>query len=157
MKYFKAAQYAKRKAVLVSKIFNEVNLPRTEAHKALLELPPRDDPAKVYGERLIEQAKLEDAYAMAMLISHDADVNTQDNEGMTALHHAAASDARPCIRVLVGSGKCDYLIRDDEGRYASDLAIEWGRDAAVGRLLSKHQAMQAFLQGVPAWVPPSVK
>jgi ankyrin repeat protein len=81
------------------------------------------------------------------------DVNTPDGEGMTALHHAAARGARPCIRLLVASGNCDYLIRDNRGRYASDLAIEWARDYAVGRLLGKHQARQAHERGIPAYVP----
>jgi ankyrin repeat protein len=85
---------------------------------------------------------------------NDVDINAQDEQGMTALHYAAVYAARPCIRLLVASGKCDYLIRDHKGRYASDLAIEWSRDYAVGRLLTKHQIRQAFARGVPAWVPP---
>ena len=58
------------------------------------------------------------------------DVNVQDDSGMTPLHHAASRGARPCIRLLVASGKCDYLIHDNQGRYAFELAIEWARDYA---------------------------
>jgi ankyrin repeat protein len=85
------------------------------------------------------------------------DVNVQDDEGMTGLHHAAAHGARPCIRLLVNSGKCDYLIKDKYGRYASELAIEWGRDYAVARLLTKKQVQQAHRQGVPAFDKPDIK
>ena len=86
-------------------------------------------------------------------LDEGADINIRDEDGMTALHHVAALGSRGCIRVLVNAGRCDYLIRDNEGRYASDLAIEWGRDAAVGRLLTKHQMRQARERGVPAWLP----
>lgn len=75
-------------------------------------------------------------------------LNQTDASGMTVLHHAVALGARPCIRALVNSGRCDYLIRDNQGRYASDIAIEWSRDFAVARLLSKHQARQAHARGV---------
>lgn len=85
------------------------------------------------------------------------DVNVQDNSGMTPLHHAAARGARPCIRLLVASGKCDYLIRDNQDRYAFELAIEWARDYAIGRLLAKKQAQQAHERGVPAFVHPQNK
>lgn len=87
------------------------------------------------------------------LVVPGVNVNVRDEQGMTPLHHAAASGARPCIRLLVASGKCDYLIRDNQGRYAFELAIEWARDYAVGRLLSMKQAQQAAAQGVTAYEP----
>jgi ankyrin repeat protein len=86
-----------------------------------------------------------------LIDSGTVNVNEQDETGMTALHYAALLGARHCVRVLVNSGKCDYLIKDNQGRYASDLALEWGRDHAVSVLLSKKQAQQAFEQGVPSW------
>lgn len=92
---------------------------------------------------------------IARFVDGDENINIQDADGMTLLHHFAANAARPGIRLLVASGKCDYLIRDNHGRYASDLAIEWSRDYVVGRLLSKHQARQAFQRGVPSYVPRS--
>lgn len=96
-------------------------------------------------------------YADAGMLDHElrrnAPVNRQDQHGMTALHHAAARGARPCIRLLVGCGRCDYLIKDDLGRYAFELAIEGACDYAVARLLLKKQMQQAAAQGVPAYVP----
>ena len=47
----------------------------------------------------------------------------------------------------------DYLLRDNRGRYAFELAIEWAHDYAVARLLAKKQAQQAATRGVPAFVP----
>lgn len=75
-------------------------------------------------------------------------VNIQDKFGMTALHHAAAIGFRAGIRMLVNSGKCNYLIKDNKGRLASELAYEWGRDYAVGLLLQKKEARQAYAQSI---------
>lgn len=95
--------------------------------------------------------RLSAAQLAQLLAEPGVNVNLRDKQGMTPLHHAAASGARPCIRLLVASGKCDYLIRDSQGRYAFELAIEWARDYAVGRLLAKKQAQQAAAQGVTAY------
>lgn len=95
--------------------------------------------------------RLSAAQLARLLAEPGVNVNVRDNQGMTPLHHAAASGARPCIRLLVASGQCDYLIRDNQGRYAFELAIEWARDYAVGRLLAKKQAQQAAAQGVTAY------
>jgi hypothetical protein len=54
----------------------------------------------------------------------------------------------------VNSGKCDYLLKDRMGRYAADIAIEWSRDYAVGRLLTKHQVRQAHARGLPPMIRP---
>lgn len=86
------------------------------------------------------------------LVQSGVDVNAVDEAGQSALHHAAATACRPAIRILVGTGKCNYLIQDENGDYASDLAITWGRDGAVARLLSKHQWRQAHAQGVPPYI-----
>lgn len=88
---------------------------------------------------------------LATFVDSGADVNQQDEEGMTALHYAAAYGARPCIRILVNSGRCDYLLKDSQGRYASELAFEQAQDYAVGILLVKKEAKQAREQGVQNW------
>lgn len=106
------------------------------------------------GLRLVKAVRqMSSGQVEELLNLRHINVNTQDEDGMTPLHHAAALGARPCIRLLVNSGRCDYLIRDNQGRYAFELAIEWARDYAVGRLLAKKQAQQAAAQGVPAYVP----
>lgn len=88
---------------------------------------------------------------LAASVEKGVDVNQQDEEGMTALHHAAAYGARPCIRILVNSGRCDYLLKDNQGRYASELAFTYAQDYAVGILLVKKEAKQAREQGVKTW------
>lgn len=129
-----------------------------ESDEALVTVADGDDKANCLGLRLIEVVRLADAYRADLLIKAEADVNVQDEEGMTALHHAAARGARPCIRVLVGCGRCDYTIHDKQYRYASGLAIEWARDYAVARLLTKHQIRQAFERRIPAVIfPPEVE
>lgn len=104
---------------------------------------------KLADNRLVMVMARADLGLLQHALEGGADVNVTDANGMTALHHAAALGARPCIRLLVGGGRCDYLIRDNQGRYASDLAIEWARDYAVGRLLTKHQMRQAAERGLP--------
>jgi hypothetical protein len=98
------------------------------------------------SEKLLHAARTANAIELAFWIETGANVNVQDDELMTPLHHAAAMGARPCIRLLVKTGRCDYLLKDKYGRYASELAYEWGRDFGVGRLLSKKQARQAYEQ-----------
>lgn len=102
---------------------------------------------KYFSEQLfIYNAKIGDFWSVGLHIKSGTDVNAQDRFGMTALHHAAATGFRPCIRLLVNSGKCNYLIKDNKGRLASELAYEWGRDYAVGLLLQKKEARQAYAQ-----------
>lgn len=84
-------------------------------------------------------------------IAQGANPNYQDADGMTALHHAAAMGSRAAIRALVKSGKCDYLLDDNEGRSAAQLASEMAQDFAVARLLTKRRIAQARALGVSPW------
>lgn len=113
--------------------------------------PERD--SKVLGHQMLAHTRARASDQVARAIQDGADVNVQDANGMTALHHAASQGARPCIRLLVASGRCDCLIRDHQGRYAFELAIEWARDYAVGRLLATKQVLQAAARGGAAFVP----
>jgi len=113
----------------------------TATAAALTPLPEAEASAK-----LLNCARTANASDMAFWLETGANVNVQDDELMTPLHHSAALGARPCIRLLVGTGRCNYLLKDKYGRTASELAYEWGRDYAVGRLLSKKQARQAHEQ-----------
>lgn len=105
------------------------------------------------GKVLIDSVRLANPRAVQLLLLCGADINIQDEDGMSALHHAAAIGARPCLRLLIKDQWCSYLLKDKEGRYAADLALEWARDAAVSRLLTKKQLQQATALGIPAWTP----
>lgn len=98
----------------------------------------------LWNQKLIEAIRSGATGKAALALASGADPNWPDDEGMTALHHAAALGLRPCIRLLVGCGLCDYTLKDAQGRYASDLAIEWSTDAAVARLLGIKRRRQAF-------------
>lgn len=112
-------------------------------------LPAGTRTAPNFLEReLFEAVKTNSFQYTKAALKTGANLNFQDDEGMTALHHAAAMGARTSLRMLVASGKCDYLIADKRGRYPSDLAIEWSRDFAVARLLTRKRMEQAHAQGV---------
>lgn len=109
--------------------------------------------AKPQDEALIQAARRSSAPDTSAAIERGANVNTKDENGMTALHHAAARGARGCVRVLVNSGQCDFLARDKDGRYAADLAIEGSHEYGIARLLLKKQAEQAARTASPAYIP----
>lgn len=73
----------------------------------------------------------------------------QDHQtGETALHIVAAGRARKALRELLKSDKLDFLIRDNQGRLASEIAYLYGRDPAVARLLRIKERKQAAAQGI---------
>jgi len=101
------------------------------------------------GEELISAAQNCDARKLQALITKSAPVNYQDPEtGATALHYVAGYDARPALRVLLKTGQCDFLIRDNEGRLASELAGTYGHDPAMARLLLAKEKQQARERGI---------
>lgn len=128
----------------------------TDEQEYILRLNDGDDRTQVYSQRLISTVKNGDAPAAKLLLDNGADINFQDEYKMTALHYAAAHGARPCIRLLTSFNECSYLLKDFKDRYASEIAFDWGKDYAVGLLLSKKQVLQAYVQGVPAWDKPKL-
>lgn len=122
-----------------------INWKQPDAGKAFLAAVVAD----ALDQSLLEAVKENSLNATKAALQRDANPNWQDDAGMTALHHAAATGARTALRALVSSGKCDYLIADKLGRYPSDLAIEWSRDFAVARLLTTKRLQQADAQGLP--------
>lgn len=76
-------------------------------------------------------------------------VNWQDaRNGQAALHVAAAAKARKALLVLTESNRCDFLLRDKEGRLASEMAFLFGDDPAAARLLRIHERRQAAAKGI---------
>lgn len=68
--------------------------------------------------------------------------------GDTVLHIAATRNARDVARVLIESGKCDYLLRDRQGNLASTNAYLYGRNSALARFLSIKEKIQAKQEDV---------
>ncbi len=101
------------------------------------------------GLELVEAARECHAAKLQWLIDRNAPVNYMDPvDHATALHYIAAYRARPALRLLIKSGKCDFLVRDGQGRLPSQLAREFGRDDAMARLLLIKEIRQAQAQGI---------
>jgi ankyrin repeat protein len=109
-------------------------------------------PGPIYfelGQAFVEAAKECNASKLQRLIDGNAPVNFVDpTDNATALHYTAAYRARPALRVLLKSGKCDFLVRDGQGRLPSELAREYGNDDAMARLLLIKEMRQARAQGI---------
>lgn len=96
------------------------------------------------ARRFLRAAREGDDRRLDRLIAKGAPVNSRDPAtGATALHYAAAYGARGALRVLLRSGKCDFLIRDKYDRLPSELAGLYGHDPVMARLLLKKEVQQA--------------
>lgn len=112
----------------------------------LLDIPTvsRDKQIEYKNRSFIDAAKRCDDEWLQKLMQSGADINTQDKDGMTALHYAAAYGAQTCLRVLLESNDCNFLLKNNNGNYASDLAMLWAKDYVTCELLNEKQAMQAY-------------
>lgn len=111
-------------------------------------MPPPGKPVSK-DQELLQAARNADAQSLKREIDNGASVNARDRDtGASALHLTAAQGARPALRVLLASGKCDHLARDRQGRLASELAGVYGRDPAMARLLMRKELQQARAQGL---------
>lgn len=82
-------------------------------------------------------------------LEHGMPVNFQESStGQTALHVAASSRARKIVKRLVATGEVDFLIRDRQGRLASEHANLFGRDPVLARYLGIKERKQADAQGI---------
>lgn len=66
----------------------------------------------------------------------------EKDTGLTALHYAAALNARAALRLIVATGKCRYDLTDKRGRTAATVAVEVADDPALGRYLYDLQHRQ---------------
>jgi hypothetical protein len=108
-----------------------------------------------YGEEYLLAARRGDAHFFELYLSFGMPVNYQHPKtGETALHIAASRRARHIIRAILKTGKCDFLVRDNQGRLASEMAHLYGRDPAVTRLLGLKERKQGEAQGITVTLRP---
>ena len=109
----------------------------------------RDEIMAVLGEEYLAAAERGDETDLHDFIEEGFPVTWQDPEnGLTALHIAAGCQARKALRVLLATDQCDFLLRDNHGRLASEMAYLYGEDVAVARLLRNRERKQAEAQGI---------
>jgi hypothetical protein len=101
------------------------------------------------GREFLQAAERGNPQMVGAFIEEGFPANWQDpRTGQTALHVTAATKARRALRVLIGSGRCDFLLRDRQGRFASELAYLYGEDPAVTRWLRVHERRQGEARGI---------
>jgi hypothetical protein len=108
-----------------------------------------DKTMNLMGRKFINAAESGTTKIVRCYIEEGFPANWQDPlTGATALHGAASTRARPTLRVLVESGRCDFLLRDKQGRLASEMAFLYGDDPAAARWLRIHERRQAAARGI---------
>jgi ankyrin repeat protein len=101
------------------------------------------------SQQFLEAVERGNPETVKIFLDAGIDINYRHpRSGQTALHVAAAAQARHAVRVLLGTGKCDFLMRDRQGRLASELAYTHGGDPALARLLGNKERKQAEEQGI---------
>jgi len=95
--------------------------------------PRRDDPHRGF----LAAVNIGDLEKVRRYLNDPAiNINyAEPGTGLTALHIAAGRNAGAVMRLLVGTGKCDYALRDAEGRTAATIAVVVGRNPVAGRYL----------------------
>lgn len=88
-----------------------------------------------------------------LLKAGEADVNYADPAtGFTALHIAAAQNAKAILKLLVSTGRCDFSIKDKKGRTPAVIAYVLGENPVFGRYLFAKQYAQGHADR-PAGAP----
>ena len=109
--------------------------------------PPLDQPLAAACERALSRlgkdwldaARCGDAAAVRAYIEEGFPIWYRDRRtGETALHAAAGSQARIILRALLPRW-VGFLVRDRQGRLASELAYLYGEDPAMARLLGSKE------------------
>jgi len=97
----------------------------------------------ILGREFLQAAARGNVEKLRTFIDEGFSINYQSPEnGLTALHRAAAAGARGTVLVLLKAGKCDHLIKDRQNRFASEHAFIFGDDEAMSRLLGWKEGKQ---------------
>jgi hypothetical protein len=88
------------------------------------------------GETLMIRAAKDDAYTVLhYLYNSGANVNLQDNEGKTPLHHAVIKENLSAIGELLDAFKADSTIKDKSGKTARDYTE---KNSRIYRLINAY-------------------
>lgn len=108
-----------------------------------------DKAMSALGREFLHIARRGNLRMLSGFIEEGFPVNWQDaRTGQCALHVGAAAKSRKALVILVECARCDFLLRDKEGRLASELAFLFGDDPAVARWLRIHERQQAAERGI---------
>ena len=94
---------------------------------------------------MLNAVKAGDAESVQALIEagYDAFAHVAPATGMTALHYAAALNARAIVKLLMKTGGFDLSALDRFGRSPASLAVEVADNPAMGRFLYDSQYRQS--------------
>lgn len=133
------AGWEHQRKVAAGEVIGDELLPQLRDNRTMINL----------GREFLRAAERGNAPMVAAFIEEGFPAKFQDRlTGETALHISAATGARKVLRVLLGSGLCDFLLRDKGGRLASELAYLFGKDPAAARLLGIKERKQAEDTGI---------
>ncbi len=93
---------------------------------------PEPEPARTLIDLVVEN----DRTALEDLFGLQVDLNQQDDQGMTALHHASARGDAATVQVLLDRGAATD-IQDNEGRTPLLRAVDAGHTAVVALLAQR--------------------
>lgn len=94
------------------------------------------------GRDWIESARRGNVAAVRAFLEEGFPITYKDRlTGETAMHAAAGSQARSVVRLLLPLWP-DFLLRDGQGRLASEVAYLYGEDPALARLLAIKEQKQ---------------
>lgn len=104
------------------------------------------------GKKFLEAAATGDVETVRAMVDAGFPVNFQDPRNrLTALHNACAQGQSDVVRVLVKSGKCNYLLADSAGRSPYGIASELCEQPAITRLMLKKSYQQADRDEIDFW------
>lgn len=145
---------SRRKAAAASRRQEQESSSYPELRENIAALPNVDEDIRYermvgLGTEFLNAAERGNSDKLLAFIEEDFPATYQDPmTGETALHVVAACQARKALRVLLKSKNCDFLLRDNQGRLASEMAYLYGRDPAVARLLGIKEREQATAKGI---------
>lgn len=95
------------------------------------------------GQIFLKATEDGDRNYFLIYIEQGGDVNYQDEKtGQSALHIAAGTSDKFQIRALVNCNRCNFLLEDNSGALASDIAFQHSHAPEIARYLELLEADQ---------------